>query len=52
MRSPLSYPFLALGLSMLVLGASAPIGHASDDDRPPIDREEHETVKTATFALG
>ena len=43
-------PFLALLVALAAAGG--PWARASDDPRPPIDREEHETVKTATFALG
>ena len=41
-----------LSLTALLLGATGPLGLAADGERPPIDREEHATVKTATFALG
>jgi len=41
-----------LGLSVLLLGATGRLGRAAEGEKPPIDREEHETVKTATFALG
>lgn len=41
-----------LAVAVLLWGALAGVGRAADDERPPMDREEHETVKTATFALG
>ena len=42
----------SLSLTALLLGATGLPGWAADGERPPIDREEHATVKTATFALG
>lgn len=41
-----------LGLLAAVLAAPSLPAWSTEDARPPIDREEHETVKTATFALG
>ena len=42
---------LLLSVSAALLAITVP-AMSADDTRPPIDREEHETVKTATFALG
>lgn len=41
---------LLLAFPAVLLPATA--SRAADDPRPPLDREAHETVKTATFALG
>ena len=43
-------PFLAA--TALLLATGGLLGRAAGQERAPIDREEHPTVQTATFALG
>jgi len=47
------YALLPLaGATVLLLAWASRPGRAADGEGPPLDREVHETVKTATFALG